>query len=101
MLSGKAMLFGGENTGYIKLCAIGDRRGNVAALRLIWRDYPMSTVKEELTGLILRQPEDSSREEIVRELAFHVMVERGVADSDARRVISNEEMAKRIRSWER
>ena len=61
----------------------------------------MSTVKEELTGLILRQPEDSSREEIVRELAFHVMVERGVADSDARRVISNEEMAKRIRSWER
>jgi predicted transcriptional regulator len=61
----------------------------------------MSTVKEELTGLIQRQPEDSSREEIVRELAFHVMVERGVADSDAKRVISNEEMAKRIRSWER
>jgi hypothetical protein len=61
----------------------------------------MSTVKEELTGLIQRQPEDSSREEIVRELAFHVMVERGVADSDAKRVISNEEMAKRIRSRER
>jgi len=61
----------------------------------------MSTVKEELTHLIQRQPDDSSREEIVRELAFHVMVERGLADSDAKRVISNEEMARRIRSWQK
>jgi len=61
----------------------------------------MSTAKEELTRLIQGQPEDSSREEIVRELAFHVMVERGLADSDAKRVISNEEMARRIRSWQR
>jgi predicted transcriptional regulator len=59
----------------------------------------MSTAKEELTRLIQKQPEDSSSEEIVRELAFHVMVERGLADSDAQRVISNEEMARRIRSW--
>lgn len=61
----------------------------------------MSTVKEELTRLIEEQPEDSSREEIVRELAFHVMVQRGISDSDAKRVISNEEMARRIRSWQR
>ena len=59
----------------------------------------MSTAKEELTRLIQGQPDDSSREEIVRELAFHVMVERGLADSDARRTISNEQMAHRIRSW--
>ena len=59
----------------------------------------MSTAKEKLTRLIQGQPDDSSREEIVRELAFHVMVERGLADSDARRTISNEEMAHRIRSW--
>lgn len=59
----------------------------------------MSTAKEELTRLIQGQPEDSSREEIVRELAFHVMVERGIADSDAERTISNEEMGRRIRSW--
>jgi len=58
----------------------------------------MSTVKEELTRLIQDQPDDSSREEIVRELAFHVMVERGLADSDAKRTISNEEMRHRIRS---
>jgi predicted transcriptional regulator len=61
----------------------------------------MSTAKEELTRLIEAQPEDSSPEEIVRELAFHVMVERGIADSDAGRVISNDEMKHRIRSWRR
>lgn len=61
----------------------------------------MSKAKEELTKLIEEQPDDSSREEIVRELAFHVMVERGLADSDAGRVVSNDEMARRIRSLQR
>lgn len=61
----------------------------------------MSKAKEELKKLIEDQPEDSSREEIVRELAFHIMVERGLVDSDAGRVISNDEMARRIRSWQR
>ena len=59
----------------------------------------MSSAKEELTRLIEKQPDSSSPEEIVRELAFHVMVQRGVADSDAGRSISNEEMGRRIRSW--
>ena len=59
----------------------------------------MSTAKEDLTRLIQQQPEDSSREEIIRELAFHTMVERGLADADAKRSISNEEMGRRIRSW--
>ena len=58
----------------------------------------MSTAKEELTRLIEKQPDSSSPEEIVRELAFHVMVQRGVADSDAGRSVSNEEMGRRIRS---
>ena len=49
----------------------------------------MSTAKEELTRLIQKQPDDSSSEEIVRELAFHVMVQRGLADSDAQRTVSN------------
>jgi hypothetical protein len=61
----------------------------------------MSTVKEELTQLIQGQPEDSTSEEIVRELALHVMVERGLADSDAKRTISNDEMQRRIRSWQK
>ncbi len=60
----------------------------------------MSTAKEELAKLIEAQPDDSSSEEIVRELAFHVMVERGLADSDAGRVISNQEIRRRIRKWQ-
>jgi predicted transcriptional regulator len=59
----------------------------------------MASPKEELARLIEDQPADSSREEIVRELAFHVMIQRGLADSDARRVVPNDEMARRIRSW--
>lgn len=56
----------------------------------------MSLAKEELTQLIKDQPDDSSRDEIVRELAFHIMVVRGLADSDSKRTITNEEMARRI-----
>ena len=61
----------------------------------------MSTAKDDLTRIVQAQPEDSSPEEIVRELAFHVMVERGLVDSDAGRTISNKETARRIRSWQK
>ncbi len=60
----------------------------------------MSSVKEELAEVLQRQPADSSSEEIVRELAFHVMVQRGLADSAAGRIITNEEMGRRIRQWQ-
>lgn len=59
----------------------------------------MSPAKEQLIRLIQDQPEDSSLDEIVRELAFATMVERGLADSDAGRTISHEEMGRRIESW--
>ena len=59
----------------------------------------MATAKDELKTLLEQQPEDSSSEELVRELAFHVMIQKGLADSDAGRTISNEEMDRRIRSW--
>ena len=59
----------------------------------------MSTAKEEVRELIDQQPDDSSYEELVRELAFSVMVRRGLKDSDDGRTISNEEMRHRIRSW--
>jgi predicted transcriptional regulator len=59
----------------------------------------MSAIKEQLIRVIQDQPDDSSAEEIIKELAFANMIERGLADSDAGRVISNEEMARRIESW--
>ena len=61
----------------------------------------MATVKDELTKLIQNQPDDSSYDEILRELAFNLMVQRGLADSDEGRTISNEEMGHRIRSWQK
>ena len=61
----------------------------------------MSPVKEEMIRLIQDQPEDSSYDEILRELAFARMVERGLADSDAGRVITHEKMRQDIDSWRR
>ena len=60
----------------------------------------MSKAREELIRVVQAQPADSSREEIVRELAYHVMVESGLADSDARRVRSNSDMTHRIRTFQ-
>ena len=59
----------------------------------------MATAKDELRKILDEQPDDSSTEELVRELAFHVMVQRGLTDVDAGRVISNREMKRRIQSW--
>ena len=59
----------------------------------------MASAKEQMKAIIDQQPEDSSYDEILRELAFARMVERGLADSDARRTISHEQMGRRIKSW--
>jgi predicted transcriptional regulator len=61
----------------------------------------MSTAKDELKALLDAQPEDSSSEELVRELAFFLMIQRGLADSDAGRIVTNEEMSHRIRAWQK
>jgi predicted transcriptional regulator len=67
-------------------------------IRLI-RRFTMLTAKEKMNEIIKNQPEDSTYEEILKELAFARMVERGLEDSKAGRSISNEEMSHRIRSW--
>ena len=59
----------------------------------------MGTAKEQITQIVQQQPDDSSYDEIIRELAFHLMVERGLKDSDEGRTISNEEMEARINTW--
>ena len=61
----------------------------------------MSTAKEHITEIINRQPDDSSYDEIVRELAFDLMVQRGLRDSDERRTIPNDEMRRRIATWQK
>ena len=59
------------------------------------------TVKEKIKAVIDAQPDDASYDEIVRELAFERMVERGLEDSRNKKVISNDEMKHRIRLWQK
>ncbi len=60
-----------------------------------------STVKKRMAEVVMSQPEDATYDEIFRELAFARMVERGLEDVRSERVISNSEMAKRIREWQK
>ena len=61
----------------------------------------MGTAKEHIAEIVKRQPDDSSYDDIVRELAFDLMVQRGLKDSDEGRTVSNEEMGSRIKAWQR
>lgn len=61
----------------------------------------MTEVKEKMIEVIESQPDDATYEEILRELTFERMVERGLEDSRKGRVKSNEEMERRIRSWQK
>ena len=57
------------------------------------------TAKGKLKTLIDEQPDDATYEDILRELAFARMVDRGLADVRAGRPVSNEEMGRRIQRW--
>ena len=57
------------------------------------------TVKQQMSKIIKGQPEDSSYEEILRELAFARMVEKGLKDSKNGSIVSNLQMKQRIASW--
>jgi hypothetical protein len=59
----------------------------------------MASAKEQMTKIVQDQPEDSSYDEILRELALAWMIERGLEDSQAGRIISDAEMRYRISTW--
>lgn len=59
----------------------------------------MSDVKEKITEIVQSQPDDASYEEILRELAFEHMVQRGLKDVREEQVVSNRVMEQQIRSW--
>ncbi|EKD36725.1 MAG: hypothetical protein ACD_75C01394G0004 [uncultured bacterium] len=61
----------------------------------------IQTVKEKIAKVVLAQPDDATYDEIMRELAFAKMVDRGLEDVRAGRIISNDEMAERIRAWQK
>ena len=57
----------------------------------------MAMVKEKMKEVIEPRPDDATYEEIL----LARMIERGLVDSRADLVMSNEEMEHRIRSWQR
>jgi len=59
----------------------------------------MVTVKERAKRVIDDMPDDVSIDEILQELAFQLMVERGIIDSDQNRVISDTQLASEIDQW--
>jgi ribosomal protein S3AE len=65
------------------------------------KEDKMSTVKDKMTEIIKSQPEDSSYDEILHELAFNKMVDRGLLDVRNGNTIDNNEMLKRIHSWQK
>ena len=59
----------------------------------------MSTAKDQIKQILESQPDDSSYDEIMREIAFKRMINRGIDDVENGRVISNEEMGDKIKGW--
>ena len=59
----------------------------------------MSPAKKSMIEIIGRQPDDSTYDEILRELAFARMVQRGLDDSAAGRTHATAEVAAAIESW--
>lgn len=59
----------------------------------------MASAKQTMTQIIAEQPDDSSYDEILRELAFARLVQRGLEDSDAGQTISDDDVRRKIDSW--
>lgn len=57
------------------------------------------TTKEHMVQIIEAQPEDSSFDEILRELAFARMIDRGLDDIDHGRLIDHAEVRREMESW--
>ena len=55
--------------------------------------------KQEARKIIDSLPEDTSYDEILKELAFDRMIQRGLKDSQENKTISNQEMKNRIKQW--
>jgi predicted transcriptional regulator len=61
----------------------------------------MAMAKQKMKEIIEAQPDDASYEEIIRELSFERMIEKGLSDARNGRFISDEVMRHRIRTWQK
>jgi hypothetical protein len=59
----------------------------------------MSSVKDEMIRIIQQQPDDSSFDKILRELALVRIIARGLKDSVSGRTVSDAEMKRLMNLW--
>ncbi|MBC8044741.1 MAG: hypothetical protein IAF08_14990 [Rhizobacter sp.] len=59
----------------------------------------MTTAKEEMIQLIQAQPDDSSYDELLKELLFAQMIARGLTDSAAGRTLSHADFKAKLKTW--
>jgi len=57
------------------------------------------TAKEEIVKIVQDLPEDSSVEEIIREILFAEMIKRGLNDSDNNRILTTSRLKERVKQW--
>jgi hypothetical protein len=57
------------------------------------------TAPQQAIKIIDSLPEDTSYDEILKELAFDRMILRGLKDSNENKTISNQEMKNKIKQW--
>lgn len=57
------------------------------------------TAPQQAIKIIDSLPEDTSYDEILKELAFDRMIQRGLKDSNEKKTISNQEMKNKIKQW--
>jgi len=57
------------------------------------------TAPKQAIKIIDSLPEDTSYDEILKELAFDRMIQRGLKDSNEKKTISNQEMKNKIKQW--
>ena len=72
---------------------------------LIETNFPkedkMPTAKEEMIAILGNQPDDSTYDDLLRELAFKKMIDKGLMDSREGKTVQNEEMRRIIESWQK
>lgn len=59
----------------------------------------MANAKSMVTEVLATLPDDASYDEILRELAFQRMVERGLDDARQGRVISHDDIKRQAAQW--
>lgn len=60
---------------------------------------PVENAKQHLISILEQQPDDSSYDELLKELAFARMISRGLKDMETGSTSTNDEVLREITSW--